>query len=137
MPPSRAAVGLKLQVPNSILNRYNHALDEQGQHKEEMTPPRQQIARCERLICCVQDKTLLLDNPAAPVKKHEPGRHSSQVSVLSGVKLKKLGLHTLPLEECRCKSQFLCHLCSQCVLNKSLPGVLAPTFAPTRTGCTS
>lgn len=49
----------------------------------------------------LQDKTLLLDNPAAPVKNHKRETHGSQATVLSGVKLKKLGLHRLPPEECR------------------------------------
>lgn len=50
---------------------------------------------------CLQDKTLLLDNPAAPVKKKSSKRNGSQVAILSGMKLKRLGLHSFRPEEIR------------------------------------
>lgn len=65
-----------------------------------------------------QDKTLLLDNPAAALKKAALKRPGSHVQVLSGIKLRKLGLHALPPEECRCESPALhCaayHTCLAC-----------------------
>ncbi len=54
-------------------------------------------------IDSLQDKTLLLDNPAKAVKKQLPRRHGSQVAMLSGVKLRKLGLHALRPDEIRCR----------------------------------
>lgn len=71
----------------------------------------------------MQDKTLLLDNPAAPVKKQKVGRHSSKVTVLSGVQLKKLGLHILPRKDCRCDLSHSCEWLTMRFLN-NVPGSL-------------
>lgn len=54
------------------------------------------LERCAGL----QDKNLLLDNPTGP-KKQQRTRGLQQGQVLSGSKLRKLGLRHVPAQECR------------------------------------
>ncbi|BDA43430.1 probable ribonuclease P protein subunit p29 at C-terminar half [Coccomyxa sp. Obi] len=91
----RLLAGTKL-VPKAGASDYVDSFLEDLAGSNPRMPPSRAAA-----VLKVQDKTLLLDNPAAPVKKHELGRRSNQLTVLSGVQLKKLGLHQLPREDCR------------------------------------
>jgi hypothetical protein len=84
---ARAVLGLKVQVCRlrSIWSA-SHACKRQG---DDVTP----------ILACVQDKSILLDNPAAPVKAQHNKQSGLAGRLLSGAKRKQLGLEQLRPEE--------------------------------------
>jgi len=60
----------------------------------------------------VQDRNLLLDNPAGKLKKAHAANNPAR-QLLSGTKLKALGLQHPALEQCKCGVAFTSH-CFAC-----------------------